>query len=147
MTVSMNEELAEYTFDEIKIGLKKEFSVSITESLVNEFARISGDFSPLHMDNQYAVTTNFKQRVVHGMLLASFLSRVDGMYLPGKHALYFSQTLKFVNPCFLNDIVTVKSEVIDKSDSTKIITIKSEIVNTDGKILVKGIGEVFVRND
>ena len=147
MYFDMNANFEEYTFDEIKIGLKKEFSVSITDSLVNEFARISGDFSPLHMDSQYASETKFKQRVVHGMLLASFLSRVDGMHLPGKHALYFSQTLKFVNPCFLNDVVTVKSEVIDKSDSTKIITIKSEIINEDKKILVKGVGEVFVRDD
>ena len=143
----MNEEFFEYTFDEIKIGLKKEFSVKITESLVNDFAKISGDYSPLHMDLEYAQSTSFKKRVVHVMLLASFFSRVDGMYLPGKHALYFSQTLKFVNPCFINDLVTVKNEVIDKSDSTQIITIKSEIINESNQILVKGLGKVLVRKD
>ena len=99
------------------------------------------------MNNEYASTTSFKKRVVHGMLLASFFSRIDGMYLPGKHALYFSQSLQFLNPCFIDDIVTVKSEVTDKSDATKIITLKSQIYNGDGKILVKGIGEVLVRND
>ena len=143
----MNEEFFEYTFDEIKIGLKKEFSVKITESLVNDFAKISGDYSPLHMDLEYAQSTSFKKRVVHGMLLASFFYRVDGMYLPGKHALYFSQTLKFVNPCFIDDLVTVKNEVIDKSDSTQIITIKSEIINESNQILVKGLGKVLVRKD
>ena len=143
----MNEEFFEYTFDEIKIGLKKEFSVKITESLVNDFAKISGDYSPLHMDLEYAQSTSFKKRVVHGMLLASFFSRVDGMYLPGKHALYFSQTLKFVNPCFIDDLVTVKNEVIDKSDSTQIITIKSKIINESNQILVKGLGKVLVRKD
>ena len=85
----MTKELSEYTFEEIKIGLKKEFSVKITEELVNDFAKISGDFNPLHMDEEYASTTSFEKRVVHGMLLASFFSRIDGMYLPGKHALYF----------------------------------------------------------
>ena len=143
----MNEKFFEYTFDEIKIGLKKEFSVKITESLVNDFAKISGDYSPLHMDLEYAQSTSFKKRVVHGMLLASFFSRVDGMYLPGKHALYFSQTLKFVNPCFIDDLVTVKNEVIDKSDSTQIITIKSKIINESNQILVKGLGKVLVRKD
>jgi acyl dehydratase len=143
----MSHKCFEYTYDEIEIGLKKEFSVEITESLVNEFARISGDHSPIHMNNEYASTTSFKKRVVHGMLLASFFSRIDGMYLPGKHALYFSQSLQFLNPCFIDDIVTVKSEVTDKSDATKIITLKSQIYNGDGKILVKGIGEVLVRND
>ena len=143
----MNKEFSEYTYNEIKIGLKKEFSVKITESLVNDFAKISGDYSPLHMDIEYASTTSFKKRVVHGMLLASFFSRVDGMYLPGKHALYFSQTLKFVNPCFIDDLVTVQSEVIEKSDSTQIITINSQIINESGQILVKGLGKVLVRND
>ena len=143
----MNKEFSEYTYDEIKIGLKKEFSVKITESLVNDFAKISGDYSPIHMDIEYASTTSFKKRVVHGMLLASFFSRVDGMYLPGKHALYFSQTLKFVNPCFIDDLVTVKNEVIEKSDSTQIITINSQIINESGQILVKGLGKVLVRND
>ena len=143
----MNKEFSEYTYNEIKIGLKKEFYVKITESLVNDFAKISGDYSPLHMDIEYASTTSFKKRVVHGMLLASFFSRIDGMYLPGKHALYFSQSLQFLNPCFIDDIVTVKSEVTDKSDATKIITLKSQIDNNDGKILVKGIGKVLVRDD
>ena len=143
----MNKEFSEYTYNEIKIGLKKEFSVKITESLVNDFAKISGDYSPLHMDIENASTTSFKKRVVHGMLLASFFSRVDGMYLPGKHALYFSQTLKFVNPCFIDDLVTVQSEVIEKSDSTQIITINSQIINESGQILVKGLGKVLVRND
>tara|TARA_Y100000746_G_C15337401_1_gene380350 strand:+ start:91 stop:522 length:432 start_codon:yes stop_codon:yes gene_type:complete len=143
----MNKEFSEYTYNEIKIGLKKEFSVKITESLVNDFAKISGDYSPLHMDIEYASTTSFKKRVVHGMLLASFFSRIDGMYLPGKHALYFSQTLKFVNPCFIDDLVTVKNEVIEKSDSTQIITINSQIINESGQILVKGLGKVLVRND
>tara|TARA_Y100000590_G_scaffold173430_2_gene198325 strand:+ start:18597 stop:19049 length:453 start_codon:yes stop_codon:yes gene_type:complete len=144
---SMNDKCFEYTYEEIEIGFKKEFSVKITESLVNDFARISGDYSPIHMDNEYASKTSFKKRVVHGMLLASFFSRIDGMYLPGKHALYFSQSLQFQNPCFIDDVVTVKSEVIDKSDATKIITLKSEINNSDGKILVNGIGKVLVRND
>ena len=143
----MNKEFSEYTYNEIKIGLKKEFSVKITESLVNDFAKISGDYSPLHMDIEYASTTSFKKRVVHGMLLASFFSRIDGMYLPGKHALYFSQTLKFVSPCFIDDLVTVQSEVIEKSDSTQIITINSQIINESGQILVKGLGKVLVRND
>ena len=89
----MNDKVSEYTFDDIEIGFSKKFQVIITESLVKQFASVSGDYSPIHLDEQYAKSTTFKKRVVHGMLLASFLSRVDGMYLPGKHALYFSQNI------------------------------------------------------
>ena len=143
----MTDKLSEYIFDEIEIGLAKEFHVIITEQLVNDFAKISGDYSPIHMDEEYAKSTTFEKRVVHGMLLASFLSRVDGMYLPGKHALYFSQTIEFHNPCFIDDKVTVFSKVIDKSESTKTLKIESKITNQDDKILLSGTGRVIVRDD
>ena len=143
----MNDKLSEYTFDEIELGLTKQFQITITESMVDNFAKLTGDFSPIHMDEDYASTTTFQKRVVHGMLLASFLSKIDGMYLPGKHALYFSQSLDFRHPCFLGDTITISSVVIDKSSSTKILKIESKITNQDGKILLSGIGRVIVRND
>ena len=143
----MTEKCLEYTFDEIDIGLTKEFQITITESMVNNFANVSGDFSPIHIDEEYAKTTSFGKRVAHGMLLASFLSRVDGMYLPGKHALYFSQNLEFHNPCFINDKIKISSIVVDKSESTKILKIQSKITNQNDKLLLHGIGKVIVRND
>ena len=143
----MNDKLSKYTFDEIEIGLTKQFQITITESMVNNFAKLTGDFSPIHMDEDYASTTTFQKRVVHGMLLASFLSKIDGMYLPGKHALYFSQSLDFRHPCFLGDTITISSVVIDKSLSTKILKIESKITNQEGKILLSGIGRVIVRDD
>ena len=143
----MDDGLSEYTFDEIEIGLTKQFQVTITESMVDAFAKLTGDFSPIHMDEDYASTTTFQKRVVHGALLASFLSRIDGMYLPGKHALYFSQSTDFRYPCFIGDIITVSSIVIDKSQSTKILKIESKITNQNNKIILSGIGRVIVRDD
>ena len=143
----MNDELSEYTFDEIEIGLTKQFQITITESMIDDFAKLTGDFSPIHMDKDYASTTTFEKRVVDGMLLASFLSKIVGMYLPGKHALYFSQSLDFRQPCFIGDTITVSSIVIDKSPSTKILKIESKITNQVGKILLSGIGRVIVRDD
>ena len=147
MLNQMTEKFSEYTFDEIKIGQSKKFQVIITESMVNDFAKISGDFSPIHMDEEYAKSTTFKKRVVHGMLLASFFSRIDGMYLPGKHALYFSQNIEFRNPCFIGDTLTIESVVIDKSISTKILKIESKIMNQKNEILLYGEGRVIVRDD
>jgi acyl dehydratase len=97
------------------------------------------------MDEQYAKKTKFGKRVCHGMLLASFFSKLVGMYLPGKNALYFSQNLNFVGPCFIGDKIIVKGEIIDKSESTKMIKIKTTIKNIEGKLLVEGIAQVLVR--
>jgi len=69
----MIEKISEYNFDDILIGLKKEFRVRITESIVEDFAKLSGDYNPLHMDQNYAKSTKFGNRIAHGMLL-SFIS-------------------------------------------------------------------------
>lgn len=143
----MTEQPTEYKFDEIILGTKTKFTVQIDESTINEFARISGDHNPLHMDEKYAGKTQFGKRVCHGMLLASFFSRLVGMYLPGKNALYFSQTLNFQMPCFVGDKITIEGEVVDKRQSTRIITIKTTAYNQLDKCLIDGIAKVIVREN
>ena len=143
----MTDSPLEYTFDSINVGINHEFKITVTEKLVSDFSVISGDFNPLHMDENYATKTKFKKRICHGMLLASFLSRLVGMYLPGKNALYFSQILNFVSPCFINDIITVKGEIIDKNYATKIITVKTSIVNKKNELILDGEAKVMITNN
>jgi acyl dehydratase len=138
--------LETHTFDEIPVGYVKNFSVKITEEILNNFANISGDFNPLHMDEQHAKTTQFKRRVCHGMLLASFFSRLLGMYIPGKFSLYFSQSLNFRAPCFIGDEITITGTVTEKHNSTKMLTLKTVIFNQDENCLVDGIAKVIVRD-
>ena len=113
------------------------------ESMIDEFAKISGDYNPLHMDEKFAQSKDFKNRVCHGMLLGSLFSRLVGMYIPGKYSLYFSQTLDFVNPSIINDTVTVIGKVISKSEFTKLITLKTTIKNSFCN-LVEGNAKVFL---
>ena len=141
----MTDSPLKYTFDSINIGINHEFKIIISEKLVSDFSIISGDFNPLHMDEQFAKKSKFGRRVCHGMLLSSFFSRLVGMYLPGKNALYFSQNLNFIKPCFIGDKIIVKGEVIDKSEATRMIKIETSIKNNTGKLLVEGIAQVLVR--
>ena len=141
----MIEEAKKLTINDIEIGLTKEFKILITKSMVDEFATISGDFNPLHMDDKYAISTKFGKRVCHGMLLASFFSRIIGMYIPGKTALYLTQSLKFSSPGYIGDTVLVIGKVIDKSLSTKIITLKTKILR-DNTTIIDGEAKVLVRN-
>ena len=135
-----------YTFDSINIGINHEFKITITEKIVSDFSVISGDFNPLHMDENYAAKTKFKKRICHGMLLASFFSRLVGMYLPGESALYFSQSLNFISPCFINDKIIVKGEIIDKNHSTKIITVKTSIINQKNEFILDGEAKFMIIN-
>ena len=143
----MNEKISEYSLNEVEIGFKKKFEIIITEPMLSDFAKLSGDYNPLHMNEEYATSTSFKKRVCSGMFLSTFFSRLVGMYLPGKHALYFSQSLNFVNPCFVGDKITIEGEVTDKSIATKIITIKTTITNESGKRIIDGKAQVIVRDD
>lgn len=138
-------ETNELSFNNIHVGQKESFSKKITESMLDEFSDFSGDFNPLHMDEKFAESSTFKKRIVHGMLLASFFSQLVGMKLPGKNALYFSQTLNFRSPCYINDEIQIIGEVIDKSSSTKIITISTSIFNSSGTCLIDGTAKVIVR--
>ena len=142
----MSRKSANYKFDDITIGLTKEFSIEITESMVDNFAEFSGDYNELHMDENYASTTSFGKRICHGMLLTSFFSRLVGMSIPGKNALYFSQSINFQSPCFIGDRILIRGEVTEKSESTHIITIKTMILNQDSKCLIDGIAKVIVQN-
>ena len=143
----MSEKPSEYSFDEIELGMQKSFKIFISEDRLDEFAKLSGDDNPLHMNEEYASSTSFKKRVCSGMFLASFFSRLVGMYLPGKHALHISQSLNFVNPCFIGETVTVGGKVIDKSAATKIIKLETTITNESGKRVIDGKARVIVRDD
>ena len=135
----------ELKYDDIFIGQQESFSINITESMVEKFSNLSGDLNPLHMDNKFAESSSFNKRIVHGMLLASFFSQLIGMKLPGKNALYFSQTLNFRSPCYIDDEIKVIGKVIEKSDSTQIITVSTTIFNKSKTCLIDGIAKIIVR--
>jgi 3-hydroxybutyryl-CoA dehydratase len=143
----MNEKvtLEQYRLNDIQLGLKKKFKVNVTESMANEFAKLTGDYAPLHMDEEYARTTNFNHRVCHGMLLGSFFSRLIGMHLPGKNGLLLSYSIKHLLPCFLNQEIIVEGIVVAKSDATRIITLKATISDNSSNLLVDGLLKVLVR--
>ena len=141
----MIETASEHTFEELFVGQKKSFSEKINESMLTTFAEISGDFNPLHMNENYASGTNFGKRVCHGMLLASFFSRLIGMHLPGKNSLYFSQSLNFRNPCYLGDEVVIEGEILEKKSTMRLITLKTTIHNKTGICIIDAIAKVIIR--
>lgn len=131
------------TFDEITVDQTAEFSVLLTDELVGQFAALSGDYNPLHMDEVYAQTTPLKARVVHGQLSGCLFSRLIGMHLPGRFALYLQQTSTFRAPMRIGMTVTVKGSVIQKTDATKTLTLRTTVTEkgteqllVDGKALV-----------
>lgn len=138
-------ELNDLNLEDIYIGQKVQFKVIISKSMIEKFAILSGDYNSLHTDESYSKNTEFGKIICHGMLLASLFSRLIGMYLPGKNALYLSQSLKFVSPCFVDDEVAITGKVLKKSLATKIITLETKITKEPNINIVIGEAKVMVR--
>jgi len=134
------------TFSEINIGDSFQFSKTITRQDGMDFARLTGDFNPLHVDPDFAKKTSFRQNVVHGCLVGSLFSALVGMHCPGEHALYLSQTLNFRSPVFYGDTITVTGTVTEKNESIRVITMKTEI-RKENKIVTSGEARVKVIGD
>jgi acyl dehydratase len=135
---------ADLSFAEIKIGAQAFFTHKVTKEDVDRFAVLSGDFNPLHLDSQYAATTDFGRPIVHGMFLASLFSRLVGMYIPGKRCLYLSQSLDFVQPVYVGEEIRILGEVKRKEDATKTLVIATSICVLPGRQAVRGKAYVKV---
>jgi len=111
----------EREFDSLRIGESALVERTIRASDVQAFAEVSGDYSPLHMDDAYATQSIFGQRVVHGGFLSSLVSQLVGMRLPGKYALLMRESLEFKKPMFIGDTIVVLGTIIAKSEATRVI--------------------------
>ena len=90
-------------FEDLEVGMEASYERTVTEADIVSFAQVSGDTNPVHLDEDYAAGTIFKQRIAHGMLTASYVSTVFGTRLPGPGAIYVSQTLNFRAPVRIGD--------------------------------------------
>ena len=128
-----------YRLADLTPGVTESFTVTITEEMMAQFYAITDDNSPIHMDADYAAGRGYPGRVVYGMLGASFLSTLAGVYLPGEHCLLHGVDLKFAKPIFIGDTLTVTGVVDEVNDTFREITIKASIVNQDGKKVTRAV--------
>lgn len=126
-----------------KVGDSVSESRTITDQDVREFAKISGDFNPIHIDDQYAEKTRFKKRIAHGMLAASMLSKLAGMKLPGPGSIYLSQSMKFKNPCYIGDTITAEVKVLNVRSDKPIITLSTTVRNQANELLLEGEAMIY----
>ena len=123
-------------FTDINIGNIISFERKISDNDIQRFVKLSGDENPLHIDKDYGEMSIFGNNIVHGMLLASFFSKVVGMYF-GENIIYLSQTLEFRKPAFVGDQIVIEGVVKSKSIITKIIVLKTSIKRRE-EIIING---------
>lgn len=131
-------------FDAIQPGDTAVIRHTFTAEDVAAFAGLSGDFNPLHMEDDFARKTHLRKRVVHGMLVASLVSTLIGMQLPGAGALWMQQSFRWRNPVFVGDTIEVVLKVAHKSVGSRILSIEITAMNQNGKPVMEGEGTVSV---
>lgn len=129
---------------DLKVGDTFSITREVTDEVVRQFAEVSGDYNPIHLDDEFAAKTMFGKRIAHGMLGASFISAVLGYKLSEQKIVYLSQTLRFVAPVFIGDTITAKAVVKEIREDKPIVTIESTCENQNGETVITGEGKIMV---
>lgn len=130
------------SYDELVIGEEASFSKTITETDVYLFAGISGDFNPVHVNEEYARQTRFKARIAHGALPQSLIAPVIGMKLPGLGTVAVEIRCRYKAPTFFGDTITAKATVAEKIEEKRWVRMALEWTNQRGETVA--VGEAVV---
>ncbi|BDP31583.1 MaoC family dehydratase [Vibrio vulnificus] len=130
-------------FEQIKIGMSVSYSQTITDADVKQFAGISGDHNPVHVDDVFAENSRYKKRIAHGLISGSFFSALFGTKLPGPGCVYVSQSFNFKRPVYLGDTVTAIATVTS-IDTVKRRVFFDTVCKVRKKTVIDGVAELYV---
>ena len=129
---------------DLKIGDTFSTTREITDDLIRRFAEVSGDYNPIHLDEEFAKKTRFGRRIAHGMLSGAFISAVLGYEFKERKIVYLSQTMKFTAPAYLGDTITATATVTVIRADKPIVTLETVCTNQNGEITLKGEAAVMI---
>lgn len=134
--------LGGYNIEDLQAGMSASVAKTVSEADIVLFAGISTDVNPVHLNEEWAKTTQFGGRIAHGMLSAGFISAVLANKLPGPGTVYMAQTLKFKAPVRIGDTVTatltVREVFVDKRRC-----ILDSVCTVNGKVVIEGESTMY----
>ncbi len=122
----------------LEIGRSFSREREVTDELVRNFAELSGDHNPIHLDEDYAATTRFGKRIAHGMLSGAFISAILGDEFGEKKIVYLSQTMKFKAPVFIGDVITTTATVANIRPEKGLVFLSTICTNQDQTTTLEG---------
>ena len=133
-----------YYLEDLEVGMSAETSMIVSADKIDTFAELSGDYNPIHMDEEFAATTMFGRRIAHGALSASLISAVLGNQLPGPGAIFVELNMRFRRPAFIDDEVIARAEVSEINEKTGRVKMKVGCY-VNGKPILRGDAGVVVK--
>ena len=130
--------------EDFTVGMESTTEKTVTIEDIKRFAEVSGDFNPVHLDEEFAKKTIFKGRIAHGFLTASFISTIIATELPGPGSIYLKQSLKFLAPVYIDEKILVKVRIIEiniEKSKVKLVTEcfknKTLVLTGEAEILIQ----------
>ena len=122
----------------LAVGQKATRSLTLTANHVKMFAELSGDYNPLHFDQEFVSKTKFKKLVVQGGLTTGLLHALVAMDMPGPGTVFLSQNWKFTAPVFIDDTITAEATVLSVHETKPVTQLQIKITREDGEIVLEG---------
>ena len=126
----------------LEVGQKATYSKTVGEKDIQLFAAMSGDRNPVHLDEDFAAGTIFRERIAHGMFSGALISAAVACTLPGPGTIYLGQTMQFTRPVKFGDTLTVQLEILEKLPKVR-VRIATRVVNQRDEIVVDGEAEIL----
>ncbi len=133
-----------YYLEDLEVGMSATTSMTITGEQIDTFAKITGDYNPIHVDEDAAKAAGFEGRIAHGALSASLISAVLGNDLPGPGAVFVELNLRFRRPAMIGDVVTAVAKVEEINARTGRVKMKCHC-EVDGKQICRGDAGVILQ--
>jgi 3-hydroxybutyryl-CoA dehydratase len=131
-------------FEDLCSGMRAGFEFAISAEQMRAFEGLCGDRNPLHCDAEFARGRGFEGAVVYGGLLVAQLSRLIGMQLPGRDALWTGLRIQFLHPLYVGRVARVDAEIRHVSEAVRALELRFSI-ESEGVAIAKGTADVSVR--
>ncbi len=141
----MSVKIENFTISDLTVGQTDEIKIDINNDDIRRFAELSGDYSPIHVDEDFAKGKGFDGRVVHGMLIGSYISQFIGMKLPGRYGVLQSVDIGFRKPLIVPATISIKGEIINISQAVGQVSLKILVVDGLGNLLARANVKCVVR--
>lgn len=125
------------------VGQKAQIEKIFSLEEVIDYAKLTGDNNPLHVDSEYAKESRFGENIVHGMFVMGVISKILGTVLPGNGTIYLGQDVRFKKPVYVNQKVIIQVEITQIEEERNLIYLSTSVWDTEGKCLVEGNAKVL----
>ncbi len=131
--------------NKIFVGSEIKEIFSFSQDDVDLFAKLSKDFNPIHLNDEYSKKTIFGRKIIHGFLGSSIFSKIIGMQLPGEGSIYLKQNLKFLKPMYVDNHYTAKVSILEIDYKKHRVVLETKITDSENNDVVSG--DALVQNN